>query len=187
LSLLGLEFALLPEEILEMVKSRSSPGVLILNREDRILYANEEALKLLKNPEEIPSEMKRLCDELKSGKAVKTASNGHCALLWREGDAPCALRAFLIGAQGSAFPATHILVLVENVTEQHGINLKKAKMQYGLSDREVEVVALVAQGLSNKEIGSRLYLSEHTIKDHVKNILRKTGAASRSEIIYILK
>jgi DNA-binding NarL/FixJ family response regulator len=51
----------------------------------------------------------------------------------------------------------------------------------------VEVVALVAQGLANKDIGSKLFLSEHTIKDHLKNVMRKMGAASRSEIIYLLK
>jgi DNA-binding NarL/FixJ family response regulator len=49
------------------------------------------------------------------------------------------------------------------------------------------VVALVANGLANKEIGSKLFVSEHTMKDHIKNIMRKMSASSRSEIIAILK
>jgi DNA-binding CsgD family transcriptional regulator len=185
-----LELALTVEEILEVVRSRSSPGILILDLDNRLLYSNQEALSLLKNPADIPSEVQRLCDEVKAhayGRRPDTVSNGHCALLWRRGESPCSLRAFLIGARSKNRPGTHIMVLIEKVTEKRGLNLKKAKTRYRLSDREIEVVGLVAQGLANKEIGSKLYLSEHTIKDHIKNIMRKMGATSRSEIIYILK
>jgi DNA-binding NarL/FixJ family response regulator len=178
---------LIADEILELVRSRSSPGVLILDRDNRLLYANDEGFRLLKNSREIPPEVANLCEELKQSAETGASENGHCALLWREEESPCAMRALLIGSRGEGDPATHIMVLLESVTEQHGVNLKKAKNQYGLSDREIEVVALIAQGLPNKKIGSRLFLSEYTVKDHIKNILRKMGAASRSEIIYILK
>ena len=176
------------EEILELVRSRSSPGVLILDRNNKILYANQDALKLLDNSGEIPPEMQSLCDELKAhADDYEIASNGNCALLWREGGSPCSMRALLIGARDEGHPATHVMVLVEKVTEQRNPNLKKAKNQYGLSDREIEVVALIDQGLTNKEIGSRLFISEHTIKDHIKNVMRKMDATSRSEIIHNLK
>ena len=178
------------DEILELVRGRSSPGVLILDRENRLLYANQKALKLLKNSREIPPEVQRLCDEVKSNAVEKESrpdSDANSALLWRDGESTWSMRAFPIGAQAKGHPATHVMVLIEKVTEQHGLNLKKAKAQYGLSDREIEVVLLVAQGLANKEIGSKLFLSEHTVKDHIKNIMRKMNAASRSEIIYILK
>jgi len=79
------------------------------------------------------------------------------------------------------------MVLVERVVERGPINLKKAKTQFGLSDREIEVVTLLAQGLCNKEIGAKLYVSEHTVKGHLKNITRKVGADSRGNIIAILK
>lgn len=184
------ELALITDDILELVRSRSSPGVLILDRENNLLYANHEAWKLLKDTSEVPPEVQRLCDEVKAHAAEdgnEPDSDGNCALLWGEGETACSMRAFLIGAQAQGKPATHVLVLIEKVTEQHGVNLKKAKTQYGLSDREIEVVALLAQGLANKEIGARLFVSEHTIKDHVKNIMRKMNAASRSEIIYMLK
>jgi ATP/maltotriose-dependent transcriptional regulator MalT len=51
----------------------------------------------------------------------------------------------------------------------------------GLSDREAEILAFVARGLSNREIGSALFISEHTAANHVRNILRKTGCANRTE------
>ncbi len=50
-----------------------------------------------------------------------------------------------------------------------------------LSGREVEILRLVAAGHSNREIGAQLFISGHTVANHVRNILRKTGAANRTE------
>jgi DNA-binding NarL/FixJ family response regulator len=51
-----------------------------------------------------------------------------------------------------------------------------------LSRREEEVAALVAQGMSNRQIAQELFLSERTIEHHVSKILRKLELASRTEI-----
>jgi DNA-binding CsgD family transcriptional regulator/tetratricopeptide (TPR) repeat protein len=51
----------------------------------------------------------------------------------------------------------------------------------GLSPREVQILGLVAQGHSNREIGRTLTISEHTAANHVRSILRKTGCANRTE------
>jgi DNA-binding CsgD family transcriptional regulator len=53
----------------------------------------------------------------------------------------------------------------------------------GLTEREVEVIRLVAQGLANKEIADRLNISYHTAVNHVRNIFEKTGVHSRTELI----
>jgi len=50
-----------------------------------------------------------------------------------------------------------------------------------LSGREAQILRLVARGLSNREIGAELYISEHTAANHVRSILRKTGCANRTE------
>ncbi len=54
-----------------------------------------------------------------------------------------------------------------------------------LTDRERDVLALVARGLSNAEIGSELYVSPATVKTHVARILTKLGARDRAQLIVI--
>jgi len=51
----------------------------------------------------------------------------------------------------------------------------------GLSAREAQILRLVAQGLSNREVGATLLISEHTAANHIRSILRKTGCANRTE------
>jgi DNA-binding CsgD family transcriptional regulator/tetratricopeptide (TPR) repeat protein len=51
----------------------------------------------------------------------------------------------------------------------------------GLSAREGQILRLVARGLSNREIGATLFISEHTAANHIRSILRKTGCANRTE------
>ncbi len=51
----------------------------------------------------------------------------------------------------------------------------------GLSTREVEILRLVSRGLSNREIGAELFISEHTAANHVRSILRKTTCTNRTE------
>lgn len=52
-----------------------------------------------------------------------------------------------------------------------------------LSEREINVIELLAQGKSNKEIGSALFISEGTVKSHLKRIFGKLGVISRTEAI----
>lgn len=58
---------------------------------------------------------------------------------------------------------------------------EQAEELAGLSEREREVLALVAEGLTNREIADRLILSEHTARNHVSRILEKLGLSRRSE------
>ena len=55
----------------------------------------------------------------------------------------------------------------------------------GLSPREAEVLQMVAEGYSNKEIASRFGLTEHTIKNHLTGIMRKLGARDRAHAVVL--
>ncbi len=59
---------------------------------------------------------------------------------------------------------------------------KSRKTLAQLSDREEDIVALIAKGLSNRQIAETLFLSEGTVKNHVTSILQKSGLDHRTQI-----
>jgi DNA-binding NarL/FixJ family response regulator len=67
---------------------------------------------------------------------------------------------------------------IENSASAIGVQVTKSG-----SLAEQQLVQLVSEGLTNKEIASRLYLSEQTVKNHVRRMLRKAGAAGRLEAV----
>ena len=64
----------------------------------------------------------------------------------------------------------------------------KPRTEEPLSEREVEVLRLVARGSSNQEIGDELFISERTVRTHVGNILSKLHLANRTQAaLYALR
>ena len=56
-----------------------------------------------------------------------------------------------------------------------------------ITPREMEILRLVAEGLSNKEIAERVFVSENTVKTHVSRVFEKLGARRRTEAVQIAK
>jgi len=75
--------------------------------------------------------------------------------------------------------------LGRRAAELHGLpsRSRDADLNKLLSSRQLEILALVAEGLSNAEIASRLYLTESTIKWHVRKILRALGVTNRAQAV----
>jgi DNA-binding NarL/FixJ family response regulator len=61
----------------------------------------------------------------------------------------------------------------------------EAELEQTPTPREIEVLQLVAEGLANREIGDRLYLSEETVKTHVRHLLAKLQARSRAHAVAV--
>ena len=74
-----------------------------------------------------------------------------------------------------ALGATVDLARVESL-----LGSEPSPLPAGLTAREVEVLTLVAEGRTNREIASALFLSEHTVARHLQNIFAKTGVTSRT-------
>ncbi len=71
-----------------------------------------------------------------------------------------------------------------NITEKRGeINYKLGKNLYGLTEREMEVLALIVDGLTNPQISEKLFITLATTKTHVHSILQKLYVNSRSKAI----
>jgi two-component system nitrate/nitrite response regulator NarL len=72
--------------------------------------------------------------------------------------------------------------LLDGMTQAHEVDPEAAKIA-SLTDREREVVALIAEGLKNKQIGIRLFISETTVTHHLSSIFSKLGVSDRLELI----
>ena len=62
---------------------------------------------------------------------------------------------------------------------------RDANPSRGLTRRERQVLQLVADGLANRQIGQALYVSEDTVKTHIRHVLSKLGATSRANAVAI--
>jgi DNA-binding NarL/FixJ family response regulator len=108
---------------------------------------------------------------------VSAIQHGACGYVVKDVDTLELLRAIRLVAQsGSAFDSRSAAAMMRS------IHAPQARSP--LTKREMSVLRLVANGLSNRGIGAQLYLSETTVKFHVRNIMRKLDATSRAEAVY---
>lgn len=62
---------------------------------------------------------------------------------------------------------------------------KSDNVQFGLTDRELEVLQLLAEGLTNGQVAEKLHISTPTVRFHLNNIVEKMGVATRTEALVI--
>ncbi len=185
--------------ILNIIKKRSLPGVLIIGADNRLLYANREALDMLPalhdfrhddvaTQSSMPVVIAGLCDRLSHACQAGTPPEvPACEIIDPLTGLPCSLRAFFIGTLEEGEQARHIMVLVERIIEKREVDYTRVKSDYGLSKRETDVLRHVCGGLTNREIAEKMFISEYTVKDHIKKIMKNMRASSRSEIIAMVK
>ncbi len=63
------------------------------------------------------------------------------------------------------------------------IDAPKEFKEFRLSEREIEIIELISEGATSKEISNRLFISEHTVKTHRKNIFQKTQVSDSDQLI----
>jgi len=59
----------------------------------------------------------------------------------------------------------------------------EASRDFGLTAREVQVIALIVAGYTNKDLARQLGISEHTVKHHLTNVFDKLGVSNRLELV----
>ncbi len=108
---------------------------------------------------------------------VSAIQHGACGYVVKDVNTVELVRAIRLVAQnGSAFDSRSAAAMMRSI---HAPQVRSP-----LTERELSVLRLVASGLSNRGIGAQLYLSETTVKFHVRNLMRKLDAASRAEAVY---
>lgn len=108
---------------------------------------------------------------------VDAVQNGARGYVVKDVDTTELVNAIRVVARGeSAFDSRSASAMVHSLNSQHAVP--------GLTERELKVLGLLARGLSNRDIGAQLYVSETTVKFHVRNIMRKLDVSSRAEAVY---
>ena len=79
-----------------------------------------------------------------------------------------------------------VLVFLQSLPALPSLFLEAFCARHRITPREQEVIGLLLEGLGTTDMAHRLGISEHTVRDHLKRLYRKTGTRSRGELMSIL-
>ena len=79
-----------------------------------------------------------------------------------------------------------VLALLQPLPALPSLFLEAFCARHAVSPREQEVIELLLEGLGTSDMADRMSISEHTVRDHLKRLYRKTGTRSRSELLSVL-
>lgn len=175
---------------------RNGPGILVFTTSMQLLYINRFARELCRSINQrqsgkpalgvLPMEITRLGDQilkmLSAWSAPKDWEEVKLTSLTRSTKNPVLLT-------GIAIPDTNriknarILILLEEIGRCNGETAEQTKEAYHLTDREQAVMQCLSKGMTNKEIAGNLGIQVQTTKEHIKNILKKFKATTRTGIL----
>ena len=95
-------------------------------------------------------------------------------------------KALKIGAKGYILKQNYESIVPSLVAVEHGHNVygeEKSAEEFGINEKEKEIIDLVSKGLSNKEIASEMYLSEGTVRNYLSVILDKLNLRDRTQLV----
>lgn len=122
-------------------------------------------------------------DEQFAKQAIKAGAIGYVIKDAAKDELVKAVRA---AAKGESLISTSVArKLLEELSEPAGSKARKKEEEgfEGLSQREVDVIKLMARGYNNRQIADLLFISEHTVKVHIRNIFRKIEVADRTNAV----
>jgi DNA-binding NarL/FixJ family response regulator len=112
--------------------------------------------------------------------AVKNGASGY---LLKDSSIDAVAHAVRVVAEGQSLISPSMAIKLLDEFKQLSRSDGRQVSTPRVSARELEVLQLVAQGLSNREIGNRMFISENTVKNHVRNILEKLQLHSRMDAV----
>jgi DNA-binding NarL/FixJ family response regulator len=123
---------------------------------------------------------------------LKAVRFGICGYLLKEASAAEIVAAVRAAARGEATcPPNLCMSLIQHVSKKRYENFDCVGMEGGnqkaLTPRQLQLIRLVAEGLTNKEIAANLNLSQFTVKNHLRRVMRQVEAASRHDAVDVLR
>ena len=170
-------------------------GIIILDEGLEPVYQNEEAIRIsssIGDPDRpwekptggLPKQLHLSCQRLKDSIHLKKPI-GLCQQEFSQrisaGEQQVSVRLHLLPSGGKS-----PLFLIYLELNKPPFLLAQSENKFGLTRREVEIVNLLYLGLKNSEISERLFISEHTVENHLKSIYQKLDVYNRTSLIYRL-
>lgn len=161
-------------------------GMCMFDEDLSLIGGNVTGVEMLKTPTVFGSSvlyhLKELCLDLLDNQLTIDADNVlFTSKLLKTGNGDLKIEIFAKTASRTDKSRKYIAVL-EFCNEEQMVTDYKFKF----SKREAEIIDGLIQGKNNAQIAKALDLSENTVKTHIKNIYRKTGAGNRAELTYVL-
>lgn len=183
-----------------LADQRAGAGIVVLSSSMQLLHMNRQAAELSKliNMTEnggtppkaahgvLPSALTELCAELLKALQVRTEAKD-----WEQFEVkriagnpnqPVLLRGFGLPDREGVQHA-RLVITLEELGRRQQLNTDQAKERFQLTNREQSVVENLAKGWTNKEIANALKITEQTVKEHIKHIMRKTNSTTRTGVL----
>lgn len=183
-----------------LADQRAGAGIVVLSSSMQLLHMNRQAAELSKliNMAEnggapaksaqgvLPSALTELCTEVLKALQVRTEAKDweqfEIKRIAGNPNQPVLLRGFGLPDRGGIQYA-RLVVTLEELGRRHQLNTDQAKERFQLTNREQSVVENLAKGWTNKEIANALKITEQTVKEHIKHIMRKTNSTTRTGVL----
>jgi len=187
---LGLRHILETDASVEVVAEAGSPGevlgdiegadILVIANQDMWSPSGSEGLRQISENTGILFLVEAESESLPDPQVMPPAAWGIISLDSTAEEILAAVRALKEGLLGGAPEFVSLARAERDGLEKVRLDRSQVEM---LTEREAEVLQLLAQGLANKQIALELGISEHTVKFHISSIYAKLGVASRTEAV----
>lgn len=161
-------------QALNVLSERLTVGLVLAELSGRALFTNRLAERLLANwCAPLPPELQRFIEDVASSREAEATSR--IALPGSRHP---------VTARGTRLPGTSACLLVTLNEQSPRPTLSKRLVErFGVSARSVRLVQLASRGLTNKEIGAALRLTEATVKTYMHGLFRDLGVRNRAELV----
>ena len=124
-----------------------------------------------------------LTAQVSSAESVKAIRDGARGVILKHAASEFLIKGIRKVAEGELWADSSTMTqVVDSLSRKYRVERSPEKGRKELSDREIEVVTLVASGHRNKEIANKLFISEQTVKTHLSNIFQKLEVNDRLEL-----
>lgn len=118
---------------------------------------------------------------------IEALSNGASGYLLKDMPSEKLIEAIRDSLKGQLFIPTNIAAKLISRLYEKEASKNTLKRDLSLSERELQVSSLLIEGYNNKQISSKLFISEGTVKNYISNIYRKIGISDRTKAALFLK